>query len=50
MNLLDENDKRLVKYFMIAKIINCLSSFGDNIPKRKQLRYIDPDYLRNEYK
>ena len=49
-NLLDKNDKRFNKIFNDSKDYKLLKIlFGNNIPSRKQLKYIDPDNY-NEYK
>ena len=49
-NLLDKNDKRFNKIFNDSKDYKLLKIlFGNNIPSRKQLKYIDPD-IYNEYK
>ena len=49
-NLLDKNDKRFNKIFNDSKDYKLLKFlFGNNIPSRKQLKYIDPG-IYNEYK
>jgi ferredoxin-thioredoxin reductase catalytic subunit len=49
-NLLDKNDKRFNKIFNDSKDYKLLKIlFGNNIPSRKQLKYIDPN-IYNEYK
>ena len=49
-NLLDKNDKRFNKIFNDSKDYKLLKIlFGNNIPSRKQLKYIDSD-IYNEYK
>ena len=49
INLLDKNDKRFNKVFSESKDYKLLKVlFVDNIPKRKQLKYIDPD-IYNKY-
>jgi ferredoxin-thioredoxin reductase catalytic subunit len=49
-HLLDKNDKRFNKIFNDSKDYKLLKIlFGNNIPSRKQLKYIDPN-IYNEYK
>ena len=49
-NLLDKNDKRFNKIFNDSKDYKLLKIlFGNNIPSRKQLKYIEPNIF-NKYK
>ena len=48
-NLLDKNDKRFNKIFNDSKDYKLLKIlFGNNIPSRKQLKYIDPDIYNED--